>query len=226
MKNSSLILQTCLWAGLASTLPLSPSYAQGTAGKSQPAKTQYVAAKGDTAAPKDEPTTASPDPVVPIQIPNAYRLGPEDELTISVWHEPELSQGVTVRPDGAITLPLLNDVKVAGMTTQEVQALLTDKMKDLVNDPQVTVIVKAIKSQKVFLIGQVAKQGAYPLAGQTTLELIAEAGGLGPFAKKGSIYVLRKANGKETRIPFNFKQAVSGKGNNPALQSGDVVVVP
>jgi len=146
---------------------------------------------------------------------------------ISVWHEPELSQAVVVRPDGMITLPLLNDLKVVGLTTEEMQALLTEKMKTLVNDPQVTVILKAVHSRKVFLVGNVAKQGVYPLGGRkTVLELLAEAGGLGPFAKTRSIYVLRKENGKEVRLSFNYKKALSGKGNNPELMPGDMVVVP
>jgi polysaccharide biosynthesis/export protein len=161
------------------------------------------------------------------QLPTDYRVGAEDELMISVWHEPEFSQAVVVRPDGMITLPLINEIKVAGLTTAEMQVLLTEKLKSVVNDPQVTVIVKGVKSRKVFLVGNVVKQGVYPLGGRkTVLEAIAEAGGLGPFAKTRSIYVLRKANGKETRIPFNYKKALSGKGDNPELMPGDMVVVP
>lgn len=162
-----------------------------------------------------------------VQPPSGYRIGASDELTISVWHEPELSEAVTVRPDGMITLPLLNDVTVAGLTTEEMQGLLTDRLKSLVNDPQVTVIVKAVHSQKVFAAGNVVKQGVYALEGrQTALELLVEAGGLGPFAKSGSIYILRNVNGKPTRMPFNYKKALSGKGANPELQPGDMVVVP
>lgn len=161
------------------------------------------------------------------KLPTDYTIGAEDELTISVWHEPELSQAVVVRPDGLITLPLLNDLKVLGLTTDELQALLTEKLKTVVNDPQVTVIVKAVHSRKVFVMGNVAKQGVYPLGGKkTVLELIAEAGGLGAFAKTRSIYILRKTGGKETRIPFNYKKALSGKSNNPELLPGDMVVVP
>lgn len=156
-----------------------------------------------------------------------YRVGVDDELMISVWHEPELSQAVVVRPDGMITLPLLNDIRVVDLTTEELQAMLTEKLKTVVNDPQVTVTVKAIRSLRVFLVGSVAKQGMYPLSsGLTALELIAEGGGLGPFAKAGSVYVLRTVNGKQVRIPFNYKKAVKGAGDNPILQPGDMVVVP
>ena len=169
----------------------------------------------------------SADPAVLAQSLNGYRVGAEDELAIAVWHEPELSQNVTVRPDGMITLPLLNDIKVIGLTTEEMQVMLTEKLKSVVNDPQVTVSVKAVRSRKVFLVGNVAKQGVYPLdANKTVMELLVEAGGLGPFAKKGSIYVLRTENGKQIRIPFEYKKALSGKGGLLELKPGDMVVVP
>jgi polysaccharide export outer membrane protein len=167
------------------------------------------------------------DRVVPVQPPESYRVGADDELAISVWHEPELSQSVVVRPDGMITLPLLNDIKVIGLSTLELQALLTEKLKTLVNDPQVTIVVKNIRSLKVFLVGSVAKQGMYSLnAGMTVLELITEGGGLGPFAKSNAIYILRTVDGKRIRIGFNYKKAIQGKGENPVLKSGDMVVVP
>lgn len=161
------------------------------------------------------------------QAPKGYRVDVDDEILISVWHEPELSQTVTIRSDGMITLPLINDLKVAGLTTDEMQALLTEKMKNLVNDPQVTVIVKAVRSRKVYLAGNVVRQGVYPISGHTTvLELLVEAGGLGTFAKTGSIYILRNENGKQVRIPFDYKKALKGKGANPELIPGDMVVVP
>lgn len=162
-----------------------------------------------------------------VQPPPGYTVGVDDELMISVWHEPEFSQAVVVRPDGMITLPLINDIKIVGLSTEELRVLLTEKLKTLVNDPQVTIIVKAIKSLKVFLVGSVGKQGMYPLtSGLTVLELITEGGGLGTFAKSGSIYILRIVNGKQVRIGFNYKKALQGKGEDILLQSGDKVVVP
>jgi polysaccharide export outer membrane protein len=156
-----------------------------------------------------------------------YTIGVEDELQISVWREPELSTTVVVRPDGMITLPLVNDLKVAGLRTEELQNTLTEKLKNYVNEPQVTVIVRAIHSRKVYLVGQAMHQGTFPLNGDmTALELLAVAGGLGPFAKADSIYILREQNGKKIRIPFHYKKAVAGKSENVALQPGDVVVVP
>jgi polysaccharide export outer membrane protein len=156
-----------------------------------------------------------------------YIIGVEDELQISVWREPELSTAVVVRPDGMITLPLVNDVKAVGLKTEELQTLLTEKLKAYVNEPQVTVIVRAIRSRKVYLVGEVGHQGTFTLNGDmTALELLAAAGGVGPFAKSDAIYILREQNGKKIRIPFHYKKTVAGKSENVVLQPGDVVVVP
>lgn len=160
---------------------------------------------------------------------SVYKIGIEDELQINVWHEPELTMGVQVRPDGMITMPLINDVSVIGMTTKELQAALTEKLSAYVNEPQVTVIVKSIKSRKVFVVGQVAKPGPYPLVGRkTVLEVILEAGGLGPFAKAGSINVVRTVKGQQVRMKFNYKKALSGKGGGEDIEllPGDMIVVP
>lgn len=184
-------------------------------------------AKRSAAADPASGTDVSADKQPGIVPPSDYRIGVADELTISVWHEPEFSQSVVVRPDGMITLPLLNDIKIQGLSTIEAQRLLTEKMKSLVNDPQVTVIVRAINSRKVWLVGNVGRQGVFPLIDRkTVLELISEAGGLGPFAKAHSIYILRQHNGKKERIGFDYKKAVTGKGSNPVLEPGDMVVVP
>lgn len=156
-----------------------------------------------------------------------YIIGVEDELQISVWREPELSTTVVVRPDGMITLPLVNDVKAVGLKTEELQNFLVEKLKGFVNEPQVTVIVRAIKSRKVYLVGEVAHQGTFQLNGDmTALELLAVAGGVTPFAKADSIYILREESGKKVRIPFHYKKAVAGKSENVVLRPGDVVVVP
>ena len=160
--------------------------------------------------------------------PATYVVGPDDQLMISVWHEPELSLSLVVRPDGMITLPLVNDVHAGGLKPLELQALLTEKFKPFVNEPQVTVIVQAIRSRKVFIAGQGAKPGVFPLTGRmTVLELLVQAGGLGPFAKTKSIYVLRVISGRQTRIPYNYKEALSGGATKDIyLEPGDVVVVP
>lgn len=186
------------------------------------------ASKEQATQPKEKTVLSADSATTPaVQPPTGYRVGADDELMISVWHEAEFSQTVVVRPDGMITLPLLNDIKVAGLSTEELRALVTDKLKTVVNDPQVTIIVKAIKSLKVFLVGAVAKQGVFSLtSGLTVLELITEGGGLGPFAKSSSIYILRNVDGKQVRIGYNYKKALQGKVDDTVLQSGDKVVVP
>jgi polysaccharide biosynthesis/export protein len=156
-----------------------------------------------------------------------YRIGVEDDLLISVWKEPELSQTVTVRPDGKITLPLINEVLVLGLKTSELQDLLTEKLKPFVNEPQVTVVVRTIRSRKVYIVGKANRQGAFPLNGRTTmLQLLAEAGGLTPFAKGGSIHIVRKEGGKEVHIPFNYKKALAGQADDPVLVPGDMIIIP
>jgi polysaccharide export outer membrane protein len=179
-------------------------------------------------APASSPAQAKESPKNQVD-PSSYRIGVEDDLQISVWKEPDLSITVVVRPDGMITMPLVNDVYVVGLTPSELQGQLTEKLKPFVNEPQVTVIVRGIKSRKVFLYGQVSRAGAYPLIGnKTVLELLAEAGGLSPFAKKGSIYILREIDHKQVRIPFNYNNALKGKKptENVELLPGDIVVVP
>jgi polysaccharide export outer membrane protein len=158
---------------------------------------------------------------------NTYRIGVEDSLQISVWKESDLSVQAQVRPDGCITLPLINDINVVGMKPEELQALLTEKFKPFVNEPQVTVTVKDIRSRKVYLFGQVHRQGAFLLNGRkTVLELLGEAGGLAPFAKTEKIYVMRNEGGKQVHIKFSYKKALAGTGQNMELQPGDTVVVP
>jgi polysaccharide biosynthesis/export protein len=222
LKRNRLSLILALAGGFAASWTVS----LGAQAPETPTKKTGQATESDAPKKDRTSTSAQTDPILN-QALASYQIGADDELMISVWHEPELSQAVVVRPDGIITLPLLNDVKVAGMTTVELQAALTERLKAVVNDPQVTVSVKSVKSQRVFLTGMVGKQGVYPMGGGlTVLQLIAQAGGLGPFAKVRSIYILRHENGKETRIPFNYKKALSGKGGDVVLQSGDMVVVP
>lgn len=193
-----------------------------------------------TNAQSQKPVASSPEPqksateagekgaaAAGIAVPSTYRIGIGDQLQISVWHEHDLTLPVVVRPDGQITMPLLNDIYVVGQTPKELAELITEKLKPFVNEPQVTVSVSSILSRKVYLIGQVTHQGSFPLNDKkTVLELITEGGGLGPFAKSNSIYVLRVVNGKETRIPFNYKKVVTGREKDVDLIPGDRVVVP
>lgn len=194
---------------------------RSASGSPQNKKESAGEAVGTAAPPADSPTAVDM---------NAYRIGIDDELQISVWKEPDLSSVVTVRADGMITVPLLNDLKVVGLSTKELQLLLEEKFKGFVNEPQVTIIPRALKSRKVYLIGAVGHQGQFPLTGNmTVLQLLSEAGGLGTFAKSRSIHILRTVNGRQVRIPFNYKRAIqgaSGKSEDIVLLPGDMVVVP
>ena len=165
----------------------------------------------------------------PAIVPSDYIVGIEDELKIDVWKEPELSTSVVVRPDGKITIPLVNDVYVVGMTTKQLQDTLTEKLRAFVNEPQVTIVVQGIRSRKVYLVGQVGRSGAFNLNGRrTALEMLVEAGGLGPYAKADNIYILRRQGETEQRLKFNYKKAL--RGNDPKsdilLVPGDIIVVP
>lgn len=178
-------------------------------------------------------TTAASKPVAGVQssipgVDEAYVIGTEDELQVSVWHEPELSVQVVVRPDGMITMPLIDDLKVAGMTTKQLQKLITDKLKAYVTEPQVTIIVRGIRSRRVYLLGNVGHTGAFELNGRrTVMQTLAEAGGLGAFAKAQSIYVIRQSGGHTQKIPFNYKRALKGDERDDfLLLPGDMVVVP
>jgi polysaccharide export outer membrane protein len=157
-----------------------------------------------------------------------FTLGIPDVIRISVWKNPELSQTVTIGPDGFISITLLGDVRVAGMTTDQLSRLLTDRFGSYIVNPQVTVSVVEIHSRQVYVMGQVAKPGGYPILGATSvLQILAEAGGLSTFANRKGIYVLRSENGHVARHPFNYANVIHGKGDqNLTLQPGDTVVVP
>src|SRR5271156_1513884 len=158
-----------------------------------------------------------------------YIIGAQDVLDISVWKEPEVSRVVPVRPDGKISLPLLNDVQAAGLTPAALAALITESLKKYVTSPQVTVIVTTINSQRVYILGEVTRPGAFPmLPGMTVMQALTSAGGFTPFAKMKSIYVLREEGGKRTKYPFNYKQVVNGKNTDQDIQlkAGDTIVVP
>jgi polysaccharide export outer membrane protein len=160
--------------------------------------------------------------------PNEYRIGPEDLLQISVWKNEALSQKQPVRPDGKITLPLLNDIAVAGLTPMELRELLVQKLAEYMPSPEVSVIVLEPKSFKVSVMGEVPKPGRYELRSRTTvLDVIALAGGLGQYASRTKIVVLRPEGKGQQRLPFNYNKAVAGgEQENFYLQAGDIVVVP
>ena len=157
-----------------------------------------------------------------------YVIGADDTLHISVWKEPDLSETLPVRPDGKISMPLLNDVTAAGLTPLQLKDSITEKLKKYIADPRVTVVVTAMNSRRVFVTGEVVHSGPMPLLPHMTmLQALAQAG-FTQFANLKSIYLLRTENGKQEKLPFNYKEVV--KGNHPeqniVLKPGDTLVVP
>jgi polysaccharide export outer membrane protein len=188
-------------------------------------------AAAQVSAQQPEAGAASEDSVdVPkgVPLPEGYVIGPEDVLTVIVWRERELSTEVVVRPDGKISLPLLNDVQAAGLTPERLAEVVEKAATKYVKDSDATVIVKEIRSRKVFVLGEVARPGVFPLTSETTvLQLIAAVGGLLEYADKKNILILRTENGQERRLKFNYNDVIAGRRlqQNILLQPGDTVLV-
>lgn len=157
-----------------------------------------------------------------------FTLGAADIIHINVWKNADLSQTVTVGPDGFVSLPLLGDVHVAGMTTNQMAQLITSRLSAYVVSAQVTVSVIDVRSRQVYVMGQVGKPGGYPLVAPiTVLQLIAQAGGLNTFANRKGIFILRESNGGTQRLKFNYTNAVHGDvKQNISLKPGDTIIVP
>ena len=176
--------------------------------------------------------TVTPAPIVPapaVPPPPGYVIGPDDVLQVLYWREKDVSAEVAVRPDGMISLPLLNDVQAAGLTPEQLRDKVNEAAKKFFEEPSVTINIKQINSRKVFITGSVGKPGPYPLTAPTTvLQLVAMAGGLSEFAKRGKIAVMRTENGKLVRYPFNYDDVAKGKNlkQNIELKPGDTVIVP
>lgn len=161
--------------------------------------------------------------------PPGYVIGTDDVLSVLFWRDKDLSADVVVRPDGNITLPLLNDIQAAGLTPDQLRERVLEGARRYVEDPNVTVIVKQINSRKVFITGEVQKPGPYPLLGPTTvLQLIAMAGGLKEFADSKRIIVMRNEGGRPVGYPFNYKKILEriNLRQNIELKPGDTVIVP
>jgi polysaccharide biosynthesis/export protein len=200
MKLKSFLIGTCL---IATSLLFAQAPKKGAdATKSAPAATAPAATNADS----------------------AYVIGAEDVLTVNVWHEPEMSRQLTVRPDGKISLPLAGEFQAAGVTASELENSIAKKLASLIQNPQVTVIVQDIKSQRFNIMGEVNRPGTYPLqSDMTIIDAVAVAGGLRDFAKPKKMYVLRG----NSKLPVNYKDVIGGKLEaNLKLQSKDTVVVP
>ena len=185
--------------------------------------TPAPAAKTDP-APEARPAAAG-------KVDPEYVLGPGDVLAINVWHEPDLTRSLPIRPDGRISLPLVGELRAQGLTADALQAEISDRLRHYIDHPSVTVMVQEAESQRFIILGMVVKPGTYTLTSPTTvLDAIAEAGGLRDFAHGNKIYVLRKraSDGVEMRYPFNYNRVSLGVDlrENIQLQAKDVVVVP
>jgi polysaccharide export outer membrane protein len=180
-----------------------------------------------------QPAAAAPAPVDPVAAAAAvdptYTIGPDDVLAILFWRDKDTSTEVIVRPDGKITLPLLNDIQAAGLTPDQLRGAIQKTSEKYFQEPNVSVVVKAVNSRKVYVTGAVGRPGPYPLTSRTTvLQMLAQAGGLGDFAKRDKIAVLRTENGETKRYPFNYKDVIDGKKleQNIELRPGDTLIVP
>ncbi|MGA2019353.1 MAG: polysaccharide biosynthesis/export family protein [Candidatus Sulfotelmatobacter sp.] len=192
----------------------------------------WAQAKPDAAADPNSNTAPSSTsvPTAPKPHDDNFVIGNDDVLAINVWKEPDISRSVPVRSDGRISLPLVGEVQAAGRTPLRLEQDIAAKLKNYIGEPEVTVIVQQINSQKFNILGQVNRPGTYAITDSATvLDAIAVAGGFRDFAKQKSIYVLRlSADGVQSQIPFNYKEVVKGQnpGQNIKLQPHDTIVVP
>jgi polysaccharide export outer membrane protein len=160
---------------------------------------------------------------------NSFVIGNDDVLAINVWKEPDISRSIPVRSDGKISLPLVGELQAAGLTPLRLESDIAGRLKNYISEPEVTVIVQQVNSQKFNILGQVARPGSYVIANSpTVLDAIALAGGFRDFAKKKSVYVLRQGSSGESRVPFNYKDVIQGKNmsQNVKLRPGDTIIVP
>ena len=188
-----------------------------------PVGTSFQTKSGDTAV-------ARPDSRIAPSVDAHYRIGADDVLTVNVWHEPEVSRNVPVRPDGKISLPLVGDVQAAGLTPTELKTELETRFAKFLTNPDVSVIVAEIRSQRINVLGQVYRPGTYALIPpMNVIDAVATAGGLREFAKSNKIYVLRTLpTGGVERIKVQYNNVLKGKrgSEDVTLQTRDTVVVP
>jgi polysaccharide export outer membrane protein len=197
--------------GTASPPPASPAQTARPSAPASPPPTEAAGAPG-------------------VALPEDYVIGADDVLAVLFWREKDMSvDQIVVRPDGMVTLPLLNDLRAAGLTPDQFREIVMKEAGEYIEDPNVTVVVRQINSRKVFVTGQVAKAGSFPLTSPTTvMQALAMAGGLSEYAKGGDIVVMRTEGGKTQTFKFNYKDVIKGKKleQNILLKPGDTVVVP
>jgi polysaccharide biosynthesis/export protein len=187
-------------------------------------------ASQQAAAAKPQPPAGN-GPAAPagVPLPAGYVIGPDDVLSVLFWRDAEMSGDFAVRPDGMISLLLVNDIRAAGLTPEELRDEVTKAASKYIDDPTVTIVVKEINSRKVFITGMVGKPGDYPLTGPTTvMQLLSMAGGVHEFAKKKNIMIIRRENGRDVAVKFNYEDVRKGKNlkQNIELKPGDTIIVP
>jgi len=177
----------------------------------------------------DEPESSPKETNKEIVIDPSYIIGPMDVLEIQVWKERDFTRKVLVRPDGKITYPLIGDIHASGMNTMGLKALLTEKLENFLSEPEVTVIVLESRSKNFYIIGKINRPGNYPLKpDMTVLQAISVAGGLGEWADRDNIRIIRKSGDKEKVIPFDYDEVILGKNleQNIMLKPNDTIIVP
>jgi polysaccharide export outer membrane protein len=206
--------------------------AQSTPAPAAIASGQTAVTGGPAAPPSTRASATAGAPKTVISAPAAlssdYRIGPEDVLNIVFWRDEQMSVEVMVRPDGKISIPLLNDVQAAGLTPDQLRLQLIEGASKFIEEPNASVVVKTVNSRKVFITGMVARPGTYPLIGVlNVLQLIAQAGGLLEYADSKNIVIIRVDGGNTASFKFNFKDVVRQKNvkQNIELRPGDTVVV-
>jgi polysaccharide biosynthesis/export protein len=208
------------WKGAVAALVLITGMAWAQDAPAQPAASPAPTGPASDKTVSDKTTTKSeggPD----------YVIGPDDVLHVSVWKEADLTATLPVRPDGKISLPLLNDVQAAGLTPEQLAASVTEKLRKYIADPHVTVVVATINSKRIYLVGEVLRPGAATMLPNMTVLQALSSAGINQFAKTKGIYVLRTENGKQEKLPVNYRKLVKGDlAQNYALQPGDTIVVP
>jgi polysaccharide export outer membrane protein len=196
----------------------------GLAAAQDPAK--RAPAPAAAAAPTNAaPAAAAPASGAPVSAD--YKIGIDDVLDIAVWNNTTVSRTVPVRPDGKISLPLLNEVQAAGLTPSQLRASLMAKLVEYMPTPEVSVIVREVHSNKISVLGEVRKAGRYEISQRATvLDAVALAGGFNDFARRTKLVIMRQEGAGTKRIPINYNRIVAEEDDNVILQPGDIVVVP
>ena len=205
------------------------AFAQEQAPAASAAPTDPAAATATSEPLAASPTVAGPAAVEPVAVdPREYRIGPEDVLDVMVWKNPDLSRDrIPVRPDGKLSLPLVNDIHAAGLTANELRAQLAERLAPFIQNPEVSVIVREVHSFKVAVNGNVNMPGQYEVKSEATvLDMLARAQGFNTFADKGSIWVVRRSGNKEEQLKFKYDDAIRARdGANFFVKPGDVIIV-